>query len=420
MSDVVTQDYQRKKRAGIVINNPMGKISLETRVPTIDCTTTNTGSPVTLTRRYMGDGASFIMGPLVPAKGTADFGYYPDPPETSLDVCMNVIATQAWKNVNAPSALSLVTLAEAHKTFNLIHGTAVKLARIIHLWNSKAPWSSVQAYLGKDIRLAKRPKFMPVWTPSGTVRTKHGKVQGIWVHEPLDKRRWELLDEGLRRWLEWRYGWNPLLKDIVDHMKAITLAEPWRERPRHTARGYFSRENSMILPSGLYNKVGGNWTHETAITKRIDGKSYVIWELEPGNPFGRLNDFGLFDVPRTVLELIPYSFVAAWFVDFDAFLRAWQPKIGATVVASGAVIRQEKRVTRTIKSYERDSTVLGSWPTAPVPIGTVDGFTAKSHSRTVPLSRPSRPIVSVEINTKRLVDAIALLKGAVSRNTTRI
>lgn len=420
MDDVVTRDFRKKVRAGVVINNPMGKSTLETGIPHIDCTTAATGSPTYLIRRYVGDGMGYCCGPLVPVSKSLSFGSYPSPPGVDLSTCQRVISTQAWKNVNAPSALSLVTVAEAQKSFNLIHGNAVKLANVIQLWKTKRPWSSVQAYLGKDIRLAGKPKFMPVWHPSKeTLRTKHGRARGIWVHEPLSKRDWNKLDEATRRWLEWRYGWNPLIKDIVDHMKAVMRPEPWRERTRHTSRGYFDKDGTVNQTITGAKPLGGGYTYTVKTFTQVNGRAYVIWELNPGNPFGRLNDFGLFDVPRTVLELIPYSFIAQWFVDIDGFLKAWQPKIGATIIASGSVIHIRKRVDREMASWTPVYSGGIGWPNPPIPLGSKDWFVAEAKSRTVPLSLPDRPIVNVELNVKRLADAFALLKGSVSRSTTR-
>lgn len=422
MDDVVTPGFKKKVRAGVVINNPMGKYTLETGIPQLDCTSASTGQAINAIRRYFGDVTGYVFGPLVPVVHSLNQGMYPDPPGVDVATCQRVISTQAWKNVNPPSALSLVTLAEAQKSFNLIHGNAVKLANVIQLWKAKRPWSSVQAYLGKDIRLAKRPEFMPVWHPSTeTLRTKHGKTRGVWVHEPLSRKRWSALDESTRRWLEWRYGWNPLVKDIVDHMKAVLRPEPWRERTRHTSRGYFDKDGTVRQLFANRVNLQANYTYSVETFTRVKGRAYVIWELNPGNPFGRLNDFGLFDLPRTALELVPYSFVAAWAINYDDFLQAWQPKIGATIIASGSTIHVRKRVDRVMENWTPVTQPNGSiWLNPAIPIGSSDWLVMENKSRRVPLDLPDRPIVDVQLNVKRLVDAFALLRGAVSRSTTRL
>jgi len=420
MLDVVTKDFHKKIRAGVVINNPMTKISLETGIPIIDCTTSTSGSTNNLTRRWFGEGTDYLFGPLVPDRNSVNFGAYPNPPGVSVEDCSRILSTVAWKNVNVPSALSLVTLAEAQKSFDLIFDRSRKLAAVIDAFRKGGKISGLKAILGQDIRKAPRPKFMPVWLPDKeTVRTKHGKPRGIWVHEPLTKERWDLLTESQRVWLEWRYGWNPLVKDIVDHMKAITLPEPWRERKRHTARSYYEKDGKTSSTIAV-NSAGGIHTRRVDSFAYVKGRGYVIWELNPGNPFGRLNDFGLFDIPRTILELIPYSFVAEWFIKTDDFLQAWQPKIGATIVASGSTIKVRKRIDRELIGWTLIVNGGVSWPNPPIPIGSKDWFVINSTTRTVPLPLPDRPIVEVNLNVKRLVDAFALTRQSVSRPSLRL
>jgi hypothetical protein len=114
-------------------------------------------------------------------------------------------------------------------------------------------------------------------------------------------------------WLELRYAWRPLVKDIFDLSEAIRL----RDAPRKTVvRSSYTREvpvrtNVPIPPlfTSFYKAVEPG---------RISVRYKYIF-TEP--PLTLATHLGLVDPSEIVWELVPLSFVADWFIPLGNYIR---------------------------------------------------------------------------------------------------
>lgn len=122
-------------------------------------------------------------------------------------------------------------------------------------------------------------------------------------------------------WLEYKYGWMPVLQDI--HGAAKTLADI-RYKPR---QNYFS---ASAKSSDLWGRAGmsGAIQHKAKVWCRV---SVNTPSLQLGNKIGLLN-------PLTVAwELVPFSFVADWFVNIGDCIAEATAFSGLTILDGGTL-----------------------------------------------------------------------------------
>jgi len=265
-----------------------------------------------------------------------------------------------------------------------------------------------------DVNKRRLPRKHVVWDREGSpVVRKNGKVVNRYSHpQPLNLPTLDRVD---KLWLEYRYGWSPLVKDIVDQLKAINaqlLRDDLTQRDYTRVSGKWLGEKSSPSTTGVV-KDGGSWTMETAYTHKVEARAYAKYRVSlKSGVLNRLNDFGAFDVPRALWEIVPYSFVVDWFVPIGDWLGAITPRVGVEMLEGGSVVRHSKEQRRTLTGYVSTSSGVGSWPNAPFPLGASDFARAWGVTRQPGLSFPFYPPLDPNLGLKRLVDAAALLTAA--------
>lgn len=373
-----------------------------------------------ITRTWSGDGVGFILGALVPIPNSVSFGAYRD--LVNGDRLSNQAIIECLSRINPTQSQSLVTVAEAGKSVNMIFERAKKLAAA-YVACRKGDAAALKVMF-PGLSPAPRPKRVVVWDDNGSpIIRKNGKVVQRYGHKPLSKHEYSLLEDPARLWLEYRYGWSPLVLDIQDSLKAI-YAQDLRDqlRKQDYTRVFGLREGSANEVTSHVSPSfgGGKWSYQVAINHTFKAKAYAKYRVSrESGMLNRMNDFGAFDVPRAAWELVPFSFVADWFIPIGDWLAAVQPKIGVEVISSGYVIVASKKVVRTLSGYQPDGIAPGQWPQPPFPLGASDSFETKVVSRTIGLPMFPFPTPEVKINFKRIADAVSLFKG-VHRSTQRI
>lgn len=125
--------------------------------------------------------------------------------------------------------------------------------------------------------------------------------------------KWKYFKNPANGWLEWQYGWRPLLSDVWEASdssaraarKALTHVTAKATQPIRTAdkgRTYFVNTTPPSVREGF----------------GVQGCKFVLnltpRETDPGQ-WSSLNPVSL------AWEVIPYSFVIDWFVDVSSYLR---------------------------------------------------------------------------------------------------
>lgn len=139
-------------------------------------------------------------------------------------------------------------------------------------------------------------------------------------------------------WLEYCYGWKPLLLDaetIIDaaHKKRefggeirVARAEVKREIRRTESFSFGA------LTDPQWNRSGSASRTETA--RACSGVLYRINNCTPSDRIAKLFGTRATDLPATVWEIIPFSFVVDWFVNVGDWINASMPDPNYTVLGS--------------------------------------------------------------------------------------
>jgi hypothetical protein len=109
-------------------------------------------------------------------------------------------------------------------------------------------------------------------------------------------------------WLELRYAWRPLLKDIFDLSDAIRNKDVPRVRRIHVQR--FIGKNVFCSSPTVFS-VSGTGRYLKSIVAIVEEK-----------PFSYPQYLGLTNPESVVWELVPFSFVADWFIPIGTYLEA--------------------------------------------------------------------------------------------------
>jgi hypothetical protein len=195
-------------------------------------------------------------------------------------------------------------------------------------------------------------------------------------------------------WMAWRYGWQQLGRDVANVYDFIT-------KPI----------TSYVVEGRSGTSIDGSFTY-------IDGLTWQSVALDLIHVYDydisyRANVVGVMKAETlnylanpaiTAWETVPYSFVADWFINVGDVLGAWKAKasfsrfhcslgrkLSLTVDGYTQNIRQGSSAAFTGQS--------GGWSS-----------TERYESRTrVPASMPSLvPSISVDLNSKRILDAAAI------------
>jgi hypothetical protein len=276
------------------------------------------------------------------------------------DTTLKLLGSIADQKVNLP-----VLVAEAHKTADMILGTATKV---------------VEAY-----RAFVRGNFKQV-----------AKVLNI---NPKSAHK---------SWLEYKYGWMPMLMDIKGVAETFAQRELGGRPIRFsvTEHGSFTLNESETVH---YLPYGGSGD---ATYKRTFNSEYrctqKLW-LEVDNPqFTSLQQMGLTNPLLVAWELVPYSFVIDWACSVGDWLK-------------GLTALQGLKIVKGFRSNVNTHALIWSQPETRVPtVGTT--YVAGGRHWTVHRRRYSRspfsivdgpplPTPRIDLGFQKLVTSLALLRG---------
>lgn len=359
-------------------------------------------------RTWTGDGVSYIFGNAGVASSVSSGTE--DVPTANL-ISLAVIGCLG--RVNPAQSQSLVTVAESRKTIDTILSRAKKLADTYVAIRRGDVKRLTAMYPNK--RTFSPPKLVVVWDEHGRpILNRKGQPIKKYARKLLKPKDVSRLDDAARLELEFRYGWTPLVHDMVDSLKAIYAQQLRDELTKREFTKVFERKEGSARRTTVVSTPsfgGGTWMTRRDSETQVSVRAYARYTVtNPGGIANRMNDFGIFDYPRYLWEVTPLSFVADWFIPIGDWLGALSPKVGVNVIDSGVVVVTKKKVTRTLTGYTPSASSYGSWPQAPFPIGSSDQVDQFSIERTPGLPVPLFPPPEVKLNFKRLADAAALLR----------
>lgn len=210
-------------------------------------------------------------------------------------------------------------------------------------------------------------------------------------------------------WLEYTYGWVPLVHDVYDALQFEKNNRP-HAHIRKKVKGRLSVEE---LDGGtLYPYVQWNRRNTVQCTRTYSLGADVI-VTDPGWAF--LNQFDISNPAALAWELLPYSFVVDWFIPVGDWLRVMNATAGITFRNPYQIIKgdiTEQSVVSVTASSGRfgDLIFMGSGRNSSVE---TLKFSYKERQSSFSLSLPS--LFEPHLTTERALSALALLAQIFNR-----
>lgn len=115
-------------------------------------------------------------------------------------------------------------------------------------------------------------------------------------------------------WLEYQYGWKPLVQDLFEAAKEVNRVLPSMFRIVATGKDYDSRR-VQVTPSRA-----GCGTEVRFTSGQTRCRFDCLYQIKP-TVLSQLGDFGSLNPISLAWELCPYSFVFDWMIDIGSYLR---------------------------------------------------------------------------------------------------
>jgi hypothetical protein len=224
--------------------------------------------------------------------------------------------TRAHAKVGEETFQGMVTVAEARKTALMLKGPFAASLKLIDQIGSR------YAFLARVLLKGRMPDSRD-WQSAKTAR--------------------DLTKAFANAWNEYRFGWRPVLRDIQNIVDAYVERNRMAERPvRIVARSkdqidwLESQAVYTANPPGLTSVKMSRSTTATALVS--SGVLYELFDEALTDAASRRMGLRLSDVPATLWELAPYSFVVDRFAAVGDWLKAITPKPGVRILGQWTTV----------------------------------------------------------------------------------
>lgn len=214
------------------------------------------------------------------------------------------------EGINQSKTNVLVGMAEFNKTADLVTSTATRLYKSI-----------------KALRRGDFPTFLDEigvrWHPKAQRRFSRGWARANHPNNTREKRRANTKQFVAQTWLEYQYGWKPLLSDVYSHAEAFAEQATEKADIIRTC----SRKGNTKRESIKSRIAGSAFTEVRTSTSEVWVKLGVRYKI-PNGGVPLFHSFGVSNPLEVAWEIVPFSFVADWFLPVGDYLRAFSSSIG--------------------------------------------------------------------------------------------
>jgi len=336
----------------------------------------------------------FTTGHWLPPQVTA--------PTTAHTALYNKCVAGLPKKINGTQFNSLVFMAELRKTREMVSNLVKDIS------------------LAFDKKQRDRTENLSKLSPRAYYR-EHGMTKRAFRSESGLNRSSGLTKRELQNvWLEYRYGWRLLVKDIHDALASVHDLRTKRPVFRVEKTAFEGATSTFpINHLQLTDRYAppGQVLNDLSVTRVTRSEVTIKVRYRDSFPLlGTLQQYGITNPALLVWELIPYSFVFDWLVPVADYLSTIDTFVGKEFV-SGSV------------SYVHDDTVVSEPANVrvdPANSGWVLGkkisvkaCTSKrrTYKRVALTTFPSAslPSLDVSLNSQRLIDAVSLVTQRIRR-----
>jgi hypothetical protein len=218
----------------------------------------------------------------------------------------------------------------------------------------------------------------------------------------------ELSLEELRdKYMVIRYAVRPLMIDAENALKAV--GADFKDTRRTVRGGSDDRVVTSDLASSYFSAEGVDGQFQRTSAYLVEARAGVLCDVMPDS----FNNIGIDQLPQTVLEVIPFSFIAGWFFNIADIVSSWSPVAGVNELASWVTVKT---------TLKQDVTLLSCSPrTPPAVYGefTWSGTKTLITTTTQRFPSPRRdiwPRLDVNLDSLKLLDLGIILQGILSGN----
>lgn len=367
ISSVSTPNYRSKNyKRKLLPNNPYSKRTI------------NIFDPLTSTNQSNSEGA--YRTDFVYTWNTAMFRrIIADESLTSEDPTQKAIG-RLIEQISVVKADSATTMAEMGKTAQHLAHTATRLAKALIALRSGRFGDFAQA-LGmshsvRDVQIYNK-RFRKVVTSDGVKYTKKFKK--------MSKSRNEsrVTDLVADTWLEYSYGWKPLLSDVYSHAEAAASMMVDKQGVVREVKASAKSNRVVDVPYGAISFSG---------VDRVTSERRVRLAIKYSIPDGQISPlvaFGLTNPLTVAWEIVPFSFVVDWFLPIGNYLQSLSAYQGlqfhsgyqttkstyfmtreinlSSYVVGATSVTAEGRLKANYTDFSINRVVLGSFPTVELP-----------------------------------------------------
>jgi hypothetical protein len=229
---------------------------------------------------------------------------------------------------------------------------------------------------------------------------------GLSTTKALERRRVSRVDQLLNKkgvanaWLEMSYGWIPLLSDAHDgaqslaHQLSVPAQQTYRAR-RHATQGKSGKQRFVFdTAAGPRYVSSGTITSSTELVARVSEVDTV--QLS-----------GLLDPAQMAWEILPFSFVADWFIPIQSYLsgRSVARSVHGTFISSHLFQQEASGVSRVGPPLFPGDKIVGNASGAYMRVVHLSRTVSTSLSVPMPKIKPLGSVPS----WRRAINAVSLL-----------
>lgn len=364
--DEVTPEFHARMQRGEIINNPFQTARIETYGPDPNSgIARNSSNYPTVVQGRAYDYTREFSG-TQPYKGPVPYSLLNSNPPcdvaTMRDNVKDLAVTNAHAKVNESEMLALATIAESGKTVDFLFTTLRKAVQVF------------KAVRKLDLRAAKdllRPK--------------------------------EIED----MYMSYRYALRPLIYDVAGLTAALQSKRAANQR--RTSRGWATDKavgSDTIDNVALFSDTACSFTQ--AWSYGVSARAGVLCDVN----IDALVSFGVTDMLETGWELLPFSFIADWFVNIGTTVAAWTPNMRAEQLASWVTVR-EVLETQVTPGAVTDLFVSDAYTTERVVSIVPGGYRGKESflQRYVDPELSLFPTRTVRLDQFKILDLVIVLKN---------
>lgn len=290
------------------------------------------------------------------------------------EIIMGAMQLSKWSRAYTPSSLQVVIPSWGNERWNWNGDLAIGLEQAVNRVG-KLPDTIGDVSLIKNVAVIKaHAKINESSIMSGEILSDLGKTVSTLRHpfrsasqlvekminhqgKRLKKSGSNFAQATADTWLENRYGWTPILLDAMtivkeSHRIRESAARSMVVRASEVSNSTFRA--SVANVAGSENLSGFLYDGTAVSVIEISAHCGLIVRVENlTTSDSLLQFFGLrtVDIPATLLEVVPYSFVVDWFLGVGPWVSALTPNPGVTITRSWVTTKYRKNIEFSGVSY---------------------------------------------------------------------